>query len=88
MPKAAESLMETTLPADSAAAWLSLWPHAETEDVREWLGERGAYEVSRRLPGVRDLGSGPGQTAAWTRARRGGSDFTRSRPSALVAFRD
>jgi hypothetical protein len=47
-------LTDTALPADPAAAWLSLLPHAEAEDVREWLGERGAYEVARGVPDGRD----------------------------------
>lgn len=36
------------------AAWLDLLPYAEAEDVREWLGEVGAWELHQR--GVRDFG--------------------------------
>ena len=46
--------MDATFAADPAAAWFSLLPYAEAEDVREWLGERGAFEVSHRVPGLRD----------------------------------
>jgi hypothetical protein len=31
------------------AAWLSLLPYAEPEDLRSWLGEEGAALLARRL---------------------------------------
>lgn len=37
----------------AALAWLELLPFAEPADLREWLDERGAFELRER--GVRDL---------------------------------
>lgn len=34
----------------TAAAWLDLLPYAEPEDVRLWLGERGAALLAERIP--------------------------------------
>lgn len=41
-------------PTPAARAWLDLMePFADLEDVRQWLGEHGAFECYRR--GVRDI---------------------------------
>lgn len=39
--------------APAARAWLDLLPYAEPGDLRQWLGEHGAFELRAR--GVRDV---------------------------------
>jgi len=44
--------------------WLDLLPYAEAEDVREWLGERGAWELHQRdVRDVTDRECGPAVAA-------------------------